>query len=147
VARACLTDPGRLKSTARSSRYVILPDRPPSLGLLTLAALAAADEALAPAVPDGQDAHAFAPLLAALDRLRAGRRAPRLTTVGVVATPGSGKTKAMLTLLENLKPHAGSPPELLGELPLAEEAARALAAAAIAARLRPAPVGGAPSPA
>ena len=74
-----------------------------------------------------------------------GRR--RLAAVGVVATPGSGKAKALLTLLDHLSPRPDGPPEMLGELPLADEAARARGAAAIAARLRPAPTGGAPSPA
>ena len=78
---------------------------------------------------------------------RAGRRAPRLAAVGVVATPGSGKATAMLTLLEHLEPRAGGPPELLGELPLADEAAREAGAAAMRRPAAPGPAGGAPTPA
>jgi cellulose biosynthesis protein BcsQ len=133
LARAALTwllAGGREQALSEALRpvsaddEVTLLDCPPALGLLTLAALVAADEVLIPADPDGPDAHELEPLLAALDRLRAGGRAPRLTTIGVVATPGSGKAKALLAVLDHLSPRPDSPPALLGELLLADAAAR-----------------------
>jgi hypothetical protein len=65
----------------------------------------------------------------------------------VVATPGSGKAAALLALLDHLTLRPDEPPEMLSELPLADAAARTHGAAAIAARLRLPPAGGAPSPA
>jgi hypothetical protein len=92
------------------------PDCPPSLGLPTLMALIAADRALVPVAPGGADARELSGLPAALERLRASRRAPRLESTGVVVTHGSGTTAAMAAMLAGLS-GAGPTPTVVGEAP------------------------------
>jgi chromosome partitioning protein len=110
---------GRERALAKALRSVLadydvaLLDSPPSLWLLTLMALVAADEALVPVAPGGADAREVGGLLAALDRRRASRRAPRLASTGVVVTQGGGKMAAIAAMLSGL---AGA-----GEAPAAGE--------------------------
>jgi hypothetical protein len=88
----------------------------PSLGLLPLMALIAADRALVPVAPGGADAREVGGLLAALNRLRARRRAPRLASTGVVVTPGGGKAAAIVAMLAGLS-GAGAAPPVLADAP------------------------------
>jgi chromosome partitioning protein len=99
---------------------VALLDCPPSLGLLTLLALVAADQALVPVAPGEADAREVGGLLAALDRLRASRRAPRLASTGVVVTQGGGKTAALVAMLAALAGEGeGEATAIIGEAPAA----------------------------
>src|SRR5262245_34331396 len=105
-----------------------------SRGLLTLKGLVAADQALVPVAPGGADAREVGGLLAALDRLRASRRAPRLASTGVVVTQGGGKTAAIAAMVAGLVGEGEAPP-VLGEAPAAPTGRSTGDYAALAERL------------
>ena len=72
-------------ATVGNDYDVCLLDCPPSLGLLTVNALAASDAVLIPAQPTAQDARALASFMASLEAIRAEIN-PTLHTLGVLLT-------------------------------------------------------------
>ena len=81
----------RLKAAEHDFDFILL-DCPPSLGLLTVNALAAADEVLVPMQPQFLALQGFAKLLETV-KLVAERLNPKLTVAGVVLTMYDSQTK------------------------------------------------------
>ena len=81
----------RIKAAEHDFDYILL-DCPPSLGLLTVNALAAADEVLVPMQPQFLALQGFAKLLETV-KLVAERLNPALTVAGVVLTMYDSQTK------------------------------------------------------
>ena len=101
LLRGLLSDP-----TARGYDVVLL-DCGPSLGLMTLNALTAADAALAPVQCEYLALEGLTALLETIERVRS-RFHPSLRLLGVVATMYDGRTKLSEEVVEQLRRHLPS---------------------------------------
>jgi chromosome partitioning protein len=95
-----------LRSAAARYSYVFL-DCPPSLGPLTVNALAAADRVLVPVQAEYYALEGVAQILESIEVVRA-RLNPRLTLAGVLLTMVDGRTKLAADVSEELERHFGS---------------------------------------
>lgn len=84
----------------------VLIDCPPSLGLLTINALTAADQLLIPVQSEYYALEGLSQLLSVVQRVRAGLN-PRLELFGVVVTMFDGRTSLSQQVYDELKKHFG----------------------------------------
>jgi len=96
----------RLLDPLRAEYDFILVDSPPSLGLLTLNALVAADSALVPLTCEYFALEGIADLLATIDRVRASLNR-RLTIEGVLLTMYDDRTNLGQQVSANIREHFG----------------------------------------
>jgi len=107
-----INEPGRefilkTKLAAVAGRYdYILGDCPPSLGLLTLNAITAADEVLIPVQSQYLAFRGMELLLATIDKVKA-RVNPGLEILGILATFYNGRTRHAREVVEQLREHHG----------------------------------------
>ncbi len=114
---------------AAKGRYdVILIDCPPSLSLLTVNALTAADEALIPVVPDYLAARGLGLLLTSIAHTRKIKLNPRLMVRGVILTMVDGRTTHSRETMERIHAFLDGRIPVLGEVKRSTKAAEAAAA-------------------
>ena len=85
----------------RASYGYVLLDCPPTLGLLTVNALAAADEVIVPVQAQGYAMLGFNDLARTIEMARQ-RVNPRLTLLGILVTQFDGRTAAQRAVLEHI---------------------------------------------
>jgi chromosome partitioning protein len=85
----------------RSEYDLVLIDCPPSLGLLTINGLTAADHALIPVQPETLSRRGVGQLLETIDDVRSYTN-PKLSILGAVATMYDGRTKLARRVLEEI---------------------------------------------
>ncbi len=90
---------------AEATRDLILVDCPPSLGILTLNAFAAADHLLVPLQCEYYALEGISMLTRLLDQLRGGGTNPRLELLGVVMTMFDGRTRLSQQVVSEVREH------------------------------------------
>lgn len=105
-----VAEPNREKRLSRASKDLnfdyILIDCPPSLGLLSINALVAADWVLVPVQAEYYALEGLSQLLDVVQRVRSGLN-PRLELLGVVATMYDARTSLAENVYAELKKHFG----------------------------------------
>ena len=97
----------RSRSPARATTYeFVFLDCPPSLGPLTVNALAAADQVLVPVQAEYYALEGLAQLVKSVELVRA-RLNPRLRIGGVLLTMVDGRTKLSAEVVEEVRRHFG----------------------------------------
>jgi chromosome partitioning protein len=86
---------------------LILVDCPPSLGALTLNALAAADSLIVPLQCEYYALEGISAMTRLLDQVRTGGTNPRLGLLGVVMTMFDGRTRLSQQVLAEVREHFG----------------------------------------
>ena len=104
---------GRLKAAlaplrARPNHELILVDCPPSLGILTLNAFAAADYLLVPLQCEYYALEGISMLTRLLDQLRDSGTNPTLRLLGVVMTMFDGRTRLSQQVVSEVREHFGA---------------------------------------
>ncbi|HEY8476902.1 MAG TPA: AAA family ATPase [Chloroflexota bacterium] len=100
-----------------ADRYdVVLVDCPPSLSLLTVNALTAADEVLIPVVPEYLAARGLGLLLNMIQRVRKSRLNPRLAIAGVLLTMVDQRTSHGQEVVRSIRAHLDGLAPILGEV-------------------------------
>lgn len=107
---------------------VVLIDCPPSLSLLTVNALTAADEVLIPLVPEYLAARGLGLLLDSIGRMRKAKLNPRLRIAGVILTMVDARTTHGRETAESIRRHLDGQVALLGEVKRSIKASEAAAA-------------------
>ncbi len=107
---------------------LILIDCPPSLSLLTVNALTAADEVLIPVVPDYLAARGLGMLLDSIERMRKNKLNPRLSVAGVILTMVDSRTTHSRETMESIRAFLGDRIPILGEVKRSTKTAEAAAA-------------------
>lgn len=90
---------------ADASRDLILVDCPPSLGILTLNAFAAADHLLVPLQCEYYALEGISMLTRLLDQIRSGGANPRLSLLGVVMTMFDSRTRLSQQVVAEVRAH------------------------------------------
>ncbi len=90
---------------ADASRELILVDCPPSLGILTLNAFAAADHLLVPLQCEYYALEGISMLTRLLDQIRTGGANPRLSLLGVVMTMFDSRTRLSQQVVAEVRAH------------------------------------------
>lgn len=90
---------------AEAARDLIVVDCPPSLGILTLNAFAAADFLLVPLQCEYYALEGITMLTRLLDQIRHGGANPRLTLLGVVMTMFDGRTRLSQQVVAEVRAH------------------------------------------
>jgi chromosome partitioning protein len=91
---------------AREDYSFVFVDCPPSLGPLTVGALAAADEAIVPIQCEYYALEGLTQLLESIERLRA-RLNPRLSVAGMILTMADGRTRLSADVAAEVRRHFG----------------------------------------
>ncbi len=107
---------------------VILIDCPPSLSLLTVNALTAADEVLIPVVPDYLAARGLGLLLDSIERMRKNKLNPRLRVAGVVLTMVDSRTTHSRETMDGIRAFLGERIPVLGDVKRSTKMAESAAA-------------------
>jgi len=115
-------------SGAQEAYDTILIDCPPSLSLLTVNALTAADEALIPVVPDYLAARGLGLLLDSIERMRKNKLNPRLRVAGVILTMVDSRTTHSRETMEGIRAFLRDRIPILGEVKRSTKTAEAAAA-------------------
>ncbi len=118
---------GELLSGLDAVYDTMLIDCPPSLSLLTVNALAAADEALIPVVPDYLASRGLGLLLSSIAQTRKTKLNPRLRVGGVILTLVDHRTTHSRETAESIRAFLGDIP-VFGEVKRSTKAAEASAA-------------------
>lgn len=105
---------------------LVLIDCPPSLGLLTVTALTAANHVIIPTQPAAADLRGLKLFLGTLDKIRAAKLNPGLNLIGVIITQYDGRLLAHKEALEVLE--AAGLPVLMPPVPRAVKAQEAAGA-------------------
>ncbi len=119
---------GEVLAVVKGRYDVILIDCPPSLSLLTVNALTAADEALIPVVPDYLAARGLGLLLTSIAHTRKIKLNPRLMVRGVILTMVDSRTTHSRETMERIHAFLGDRIPVLGEVKRSTKAAEAAAA-------------------
>ncbi len=119
---------GEVLSGLSGAYDVVLIDCPPSLSLLTVNALAAADEALIPVVPDYLASRGLGLLLTSIAQTRKTKLNPRLHVVGVILTMVDHRTTHSRETAESIRAFLGAEIPVFGEVKRSTKAAEANAA-------------------
>ena len=99
--------PGRARSRARATRYgFVFLDCPPSLGPLTVNALAAADRVIVPVQAEYYALEGLSQLLGSIDLVKA-RLNPRLGIAGILLTMVDGRTRLAAEVEAEVRRHFG----------------------------------------
>ncbi len=106
---------------------VVLIDCPPSLSLLTLNALTAADAVLIPVVPDYLAARGLGLLLTTIERVRKSKLNPRLVVAGVILTMVDYRTAHNREVAQSVRANLGDRIPLLGDVKRSTKTAEAAA--------------------
>jgi chromosome partitioning protein len=96
----------RALAPAREEYDWVLVDCPPSLGPLTVSALAAADQVVVPIQCEYYALEGLAQLLDSIERLRA-RLNPKLSVAGMVLTMADGRTRLSADVAREVRRHFG----------------------------------------
>jgi chromosome partitioning protein len=114
----------------RNAYDTVLIDCPPSLSLLTLNALTAADQVIIPLVPEYLAARGIGLLLDSIKRVRKARLNPSLAIAGVILTMTDQRTTHGREITERVQMHLNGQAPILGEvkrtIKVAESAAAGL---------------------
>ena len=98
-----------LQPVVDSGRFdLVLVDCPPSLGILTLNAFAAAEGLLVPLQCEYYSLEGISMMKRVLDQLRASGVNPRLEILGVVMTMYDGRTNLSQTVVGDVREHLGA---------------------------------------
>lgn len=119
---------GEVLSGVKARYDAILIDCPPSLSLLTVNALTAADEVLIPVVPDYLASRGLGLLLTSIAHTRKIKLNPRLMVRGVILTMVDGRTTHSRETMERIRVFLGDRIPVLGEVKRSTKAAEAAAA-------------------
>ena len=119
---------GEVLSGLRGAYDVVLIDCPPSLSLLTVNALATADEALIPVVPDYLASRGLGLLLTSIAQTRKTKLNPRLRIAGVILTMVDHRTTHSRETAERIRAFLGDDIPVFGEVKRSTKAAEASAA-------------------
>jgi len=119
---------GEVLSGVKARYDAILIDCPPSLSLLTVNALTAADEVLIPVVPDYLASRGLGLLLTSIAHTRKIKLNPRLMVRGVILTMVDGRTTHSRETMERIRVFLGDRIPVLGEVKRSTKAAAAAAA-------------------
>jgi len=92
---------------ARDQYSFVFVDCPPSLGALTVSALAAADQVIVPIQCEYYALEGLTQLLDSIERLRA-RLNPRLSVAGMILTMADGRTRLAAEVAAEVRRHFGS---------------------------------------
>ena len=98
---------GASLAPARNGYSFAFLDCPPSLGALTVSALAAADRVLVPVQCEYYALEGLAQLLGSIERIRA-RLNPRLSLAGIVLTMADGRTRLSAEVAAEVRRHFGA---------------------------------------
>jgi chromosome partitioning protein len=96
----------RSLAPARGDYSFVFVDCPPSLGPLTVSALAAADRVLVPIQCEYYALEGLTQLLGSVERIRAGRN-PRLSVAGLVLTMADARTRLSTEVAAEVRRHFG----------------------------------------
>jgi len=119
---------GETLSAIQSEYDMVLLDCPPSLSLLTVNALVAADEALVPVAPDYLASRGLGLLLTSIAQTRKAKLNPRLRVAGVILTMTDFRTVHSRETADGIRAFLGDDIPLLGEVKRSTKAAEASAA-------------------
>ena len=92
---------------ARDQYSFVFVDCPPSLGALTVSALAAADQVIVPIQCEYYALEGLTQLLDSIERLRA-RLNPRISVAGMILTMADGRTRLAAEVAAEVRRHFGS---------------------------------------
>jgi chromosome partitioning protein len=93
-----------LKQSGRRSYEYVVIDSPPSLGVLTLNVLAAADRVIVPLQPEYYALEGITYLMATIDRVKASLN-PNLEVEGIVLTMWDGRNRLAHQVAEEVRKH------------------------------------------
>lgn len=112
----------------RNAYDIVIVDCPPSLSLLTVNALTAAEEVLVPVVPEYLAARGLGLLLDTVERVRTANLNPGLRVAGIVLTMTDYRTTHGCETAQSVRAHLNGRIPVLGEVKRGTKAAEAAAA-------------------
>jgi len=119
---------GEILSGVSGAYDTILIDCPPSLSLLTVNALTAADEVLIPVVPDYLASRGLGLLLTSIAQTRKTKLNPRLRVAGVILTLVDARTTHSRETADSIRAFLGDEIPVFGEVKRSTKVAEANAA-------------------